>query len=146
VSELLKWNHAITAKIVPEIYHYWLNKRDKLRKPLCRRYWPQTPAVDCNPHLTFRPRDKERYRLRKQQRKNDLESFRKMQQLRREFARAKTLLQLVLEREMLKEVGRPLCVDMQLAKIKIFLMYALHKRRITQNSSRSPSLFTRFTG
>lgn len=51
----------------------------------------------------FRPRDKERYRLRKQQRKNDLESFRKMQTLRYEFMRAKNLMQLVLERELLKE-------------------------------------------
>jgi hypothetical protein len=51
----------------------------------------------------FRPRDKERYRLRKQQRKNDLESFRKMQTLRYEFMRAKNMMQLVLERELLKE-------------------------------------------
>lgn len=53
--------------------------------------------------LLYRPRDKERYRLRKQQRKNDVEAYRKMQQLRREFGRARELLQLVHERETLRE-------------------------------------------
>ena len=102
VAETLKWTPTLTAKLLPDVYAYWLRKREKLRKPLCRKYWPQTPAADNNPHLTFRPRDKERYRLRKQQRKNDIDSFRKMQQLRREFAHAQVLMELILEREQLK--------------------------------------------
>lgn len=42
--------------------------------------------------------------MRKQQKRNDIDAFRKMQQLRREFATARDLLQLVLERELLREV------------------------------------------
>lgn len=102
VAETLKWTPTLTARLLPEVYAYWLKKRELLRKPLCRKFWPQTPAADNNPHLTFRPRDKERYRLRKQQRKNDIETFRKMQQLEREFSRANMLLELLVDREQLK--------------------------------------------
>ena len=97
------WPYEVAIILVPELYQYWIKKREKKGKPLCRRYWPQTPASDTNPHHVFRPRDKERYRLRRQQRKNDIEAYRKMQQLRREFGRARELLQLVLERESLNE-------------------------------------------
>ena len=97
----LRWSPNLTGKVLPSVYKYWLEKRDLMKKPLCRKYWPQTQATDNNPHLTFRPRDKEKYRLRKQHRKNDLESFRKMQQLRREFGRAQDLCSLVVERESL---------------------------------------------
>jgi len=55
--------------------------------------------------LFYRVRDKERYRLRRQYRKNDLDSFRKMQQLRKEFLQAKSIFQLMLEREKLGEVS-----------------------------------------
>jgi hypothetical protein len=52
--------------------------------------------------MVFRPREKERYRLRKH-RKNDLDSYRKLQQLKREFTTAQNLLHLVIEREKLKK-------------------------------------------
>ena len=103
VVDKLCWEPHVAAKILPYVYTYWLKKRDAAKKPLCRRYWPQTPAADNNPHLTFRPRDKEKYRLRKQHRKNDLDAFRKMQQLRREFGKAHDLLCLLVERESLRE-------------------------------------------
>ena len=137
---------------VPELYQYWLRKRELIGKPLSRRYWQvryahrctwhilvfhspltmpslyvtlspflsfspfiplslfptlsfshsvflplivspsvchclsspcqPTNASDNNPYHVFRVRDKERYRLRKQARKNDVDSFRKMQQIR----------------------------------------------------------------
>lgn len=95
------WPMTFSLRVLPEIYQYWISKRSKLHKPLCRRYWPQTSATDTNPHLVFRPREKERYKLRKH-RRNDLESFRKMQVLRCDFAKAQSLLRLVLEREKLK--------------------------------------------
>lgn len=56
-------------------------------------------------HISSRTRDKEKYRLRRQHKRNDIIAFRKMQQLRREFSKATALVQLVLEREMLREVG-----------------------------------------
>ncbi|KAI9919579.1 hypothetical protein PsorP6_017780 [Peronosclerospora sorghi] len=68
-------------RVTCDVYAYWATKRQKLRRPLLRRFWPQTPLNDTNPHSVFRPRKKERYKLRKH-RKNDLEDFRKLQQLR----------------------------------------------------------------
>jgi hypothetical protein len=103
VAEAFGWSANLSTKILPAVYQYWLKKRASLKKPLCRPYWPQTPAADQHPHLTFRPRAAEKYRLRRQHRKNDLESFRKMKQLKAEFARAYDLLCLVIEREGLRE-------------------------------------------
>lgn len=60
---------------------------------------------NLNMHISSRTRDKEKYRLRRQHKRNDIIAFRKMQQLRREFSKATALVQLVLEREMLREVG-----------------------------------------
>ena len=90
------WPLPIVQKYIPELYHYWLKKRENLGKPLCRRYWPATSASDNNPYHVFRTRDKERYRLRKQARKNDVDSFRKMQQIRADLGRAQV-----------SDVGRP---------------------------------------
>lgn len=100
-----KWPASVISKIIPEIYCAWIAKREKYGKPMSRRYCPQTGSNDTNPHHVFRPRDKEKYRLRRQQRKNDIEAYRKMQKLRKEFERARELLQLVLEREMLSEAS-----------------------------------------
>ena len=33
---------------------YWLKKREKMSKPLCRRYWPHTSSQDTNPYNVFR--------------------------------------------------------------------------------------------
>lgn len=143
VAEELSWPDSVLNKLLPLVYAYWLSKRSRLNKPLCRKYWPQVTSSDTNPRQVFRyrntvvllytlllrstiaivlykcifsmfiltliysprrTRDKERYRLRKQQKRNDIDAFRKMQQLRREFATARDLLQLVLERELLREV------------------------------------------
>lgn len=103
IMEVLQWPLNVANIIIPDVYDYWLAKREKLQKPLNRRYWPCTSSTDTNPHHVFRPRGTERYRLRRQHRKNDFESFRKMQQLRKEFGRARILLQLLQERERLRE-------------------------------------------
>lgn len=93
---------VVYSRLIPDIYHYWQSKRKRYNKPCCRKFWPATSVTDTNPHMVFRPREKERYRLRKH-RKNDLDSYRKLQQLRREFAVAQNLMQLVIERERLKK-------------------------------------------
>jgi hypothetical protein len=76
VAETFSWTAEIATKIVPEVYKFWLQKREKLGKPVSRKFWPPTQASDSNPYNVFRVRDKERYRLRKQTRKNDVDSFR----------------------------------------------------------------------
>jgi len=90
---------VVTSKhVVGDIYNYWVQKRSKLKRPLLRRFWPVTASDDTNPHLVFRPREKEKYKLRKK-RQNDMESFRKLKQLRNDFQKVRVLLDLVKRRE-----------------------------------------------
>ncbi len=90
---------SINVKIViKEVYDYWVNKRCRLRKPLLRKYWPVTATNDTNPHMVFRPREKEKYKLRKK-RQNDVDAFNKMKQLRTDFEKVRLLLDLVKRRE-----------------------------------------------
>lgn len=66
--------HVNVRTIISEVYNYWVYKRSKLKKPLLRKYWPVTASNDTNPHMVFRPREKEKYKLRKK-RQNDLGKF-----------------------------------------------------------------------
>lgn len=66
-----------------------------------RRYWPITPVTDSNPHLVFRPRGKEKYKLRKH-RKGDSENYNKLLTLKESLSKAHQLLELVLKKEELK--------------------------------------------
>lgn len=91
---------ATIKQVVQEIYSYWVQKRSKLKRPLLRRFWPVTASDDTNPHLVFRPREKEKYKLRKK-RQNDMDAFRKMKQLRQDFNKVRILLDLVCRRERL---------------------------------------------
>jgi enhancer of polycomb-like protein len=86
--------------MVERVYNYWVQKRCKLKKPLLRKYWPVTSIHDTNPHMVFRPRDKEKYKLRKK-RQNDMDAFRKMQLLRKDMERLRSILDLVIRRERL---------------------------------------------
>jgi len=89
------------AKIsITIIYDYWVQKRSRLRKPLLRQFWPLTATHDTNPHLVFRPREKGKYRLRKK-RQNDLDTLRKMKQLRCDFDKIRVLMDLIRSREQL---------------------------------------------
>ncbi|OQR80961.1 hypothetical protein THRCLA_11903 [Thraustotheca clavata] len=90
-------------RVTTDVYNYWVTKRQQLKRPLLRKYWPQTPLNDTNPHLVFRPREKERYKLRKH-RKNDMEGLRKLQQLRNDFERVRHLLEMVKRRERFKRM------------------------------------------
>ena len=103
-----------------EVYQYWLKKRSRSTKSMIRRFHPQAPLHDTNPHLgdnemvdcrcghemvdcvrqimicfiifvsylshnlrshvVFRPREKEKYRLRKH-RRNDTESKRRFEKM-----------------------------------------------------------------
>lgn len=91
-------------RVTVDVYNYWVQKRAALKRPLLRKYWPQTPLNDTNPHLVFRPREKERYKLRKH-RKNDMDGYRKLQQLRADCDRVRQLLDLVKRREKAKRLG-----------------------------------------
>jgi enhancer of polycomb-like protein len=93
----------LTVKmVIHDVYNYWVQKRSKLKRPLLRRFWPVTSTEDTNPHLVFRPREKEKYKLRKK-RQNDANAYRKMKQLRDDFDNLRAVLDLVRKRE---EVSR----------------------------------------
>ena len=90
---------VVTLKqVFHDVYTYWVSKRSKLKRPLLRQYWPVTSTDDTNPHLVFRPREKEKYKLRKK-RQNDMEAFQKMKQLRNDFDNLRAVLDLVRRRE-----------------------------------------------
>mmetsp|Transcript_12994 Transcript_12994/g.30352 ORF Transcript_12994/g.30352 Transcript_12994/m.30352 type:complete len:643 (-) Transcript_12994:155-2083(-) len=84
--------------VMNDVYQYWVSKRSKLKRPLLRRFWPVTSTEDSNPHLVFRPREKEKYKLRKK-RQNDLDAYRKLQQLKQDFCQVRLLLGLIKKRE-----------------------------------------------
>ena len=90
---------------------YWVQKRSKLKRPLLRRFWPVTSTDDTNPHLVFRPREKEKYKLRKK-RQNDMDAYNKMKQLRSDFDNLKAVLQLVKKREELNRLHLQLQVEL----------------------------------
>ena len=88
--------------VVADVYSYWVSKRSKLKRPLLRRFWPVTSTDDTNPHLVFRPREKEKYKLRRK-RQNDMDGLRKLQQLKHDFSHVRALLELVQRREELNK-------------------------------------------
>ncbi|PFH35279.1 hypothetical protein BESB_061660 [Besnoitia besnoiti] len=56
--------------LVKQVQHYWLEKRQKLGKPLLRHFWPPCSPSDVSPLAVFRPRQagREKMTLRKQKR------------------------------------------------------------------------------
>jgi hypothetical protein len=54
VQDELQWTDSAVSKLLPLIYAYWLNKRNQMGKPLCRKYWPQITSADTNPRQVFR--------------------------------------------------------------------------------------------
>ena len=56
-----------------EIYKYWKSQRDHLKRPLIRKLQKASPD-EINPHIAFRPREKEKMKLRRTPRPTGLES------------------------------------------------------------------------
>lgn len=111
-------NNAINKKVCNDVYNYWVSKRCKLKRPLLRKFWPITSCDDTNPHLVFRPREKEKYKLRnKKSRQNNLETFKKLKQLRNDFNLLKIVCKLCIKRE-------------ELLKLLMVMQYDLFQQRI----------------
>ena len=87
-----------TKHVLNDVYSYWMQKRSRLKRPLFRRFWPVTSLDDTNPHLVFRPREKEKYKLRKK-RQNDMDAYRKLKQLRQDFDTIRSVISLIRRRE-----------------------------------------------
>lgn len=126
---------ATVKQVVHDVYQYWIHKRSKLKRPLLRRFWPTTSTMETNPNLCFRPREKEKYKLRKK-RQNDMDAFRKMTQLRNDFDNLRSVLELVQRRE---ELGR-LHVKLQIDRFQQRLYDAVDtsgKPRASQQLTRN---------
>ncbi|KAL3651466.1 hypothetical protein CASFOL_004468 [Castilleja foliolosa] len=92
---------SIKYGVFQSIYHYWKEKRERWQKPILRRLQPPPPVNDTNPYNVFRPREKA-HRLhtrRMQRRENNVQSFEKLRQVRRNLDQAKNILQALIKRE-----------------------------------------------
>ncbi|KAK7316185.1 hypothetical protein VNO77_34999 [Canavalia gladiata] len=92
---------AVKYPVIPSVYDYWKEKRERWQKPVLRRLQPPPPVNDTNPYNVFRPREKA-HRLhtrRMQRRENNVQSFEKLRQVRRNLDQAKSLLEALIKRE-----------------------------------------------
>ncbi|CAH8355265.1 unnamed protein product [Eruca vesicaria subsp. sativa] len=92
---------SINYGVFQAIFNYWKDKRKRWQKPVLRRLQPPPPVNDTNPYNVFRPREKA-HRLhtrRMQRRENNVQSFEKLRQVRRNLEQAKTILEALIKRE-----------------------------------------------
>ncbi|KAJ4713935.1 Enhancer of polycomb-like protein [Melia azedarach] len=92
---------TIRFAVFQSVYNYWKEKRERWQKPILRRLQPPPPVNDTNPYNVFRPREKA-HRLhtrRMQRRENNVQSFEKLRQVRRNLDQAKTILETLIKRE-----------------------------------------------
>ncbi|KAG0475541.1 hypothetical protein HPP92_015227 [Vanilla planifolia] len=90
--------------VIQSVYKYWKSKRERWQKPILRRLQPPPPVSDTNPYNVFRPREKA-HRLhtrRMQRRENNVQSFEKLRQVRRNLVQATTILEALIKREEIK--------------------------------------------
>ncbi|KAL1811726.1 hypothetical protein DCAR_0623855 [Daucus carota subsp. sativus] len=128
VSVLLTFDAAVEALqalsinfgVFRSIYNYWKEKRDRWQKPILRRLQPPPPVNDTNPYNVFRPREKA-HRLhtrRMQRRENNVQSFEKLRQVRRNLDQAKILLEALIKREEKKREVMESEVSLQRIQLK----------------------------
>ncbi|ERN19008.1 hypothetical protein AMTR_s00061p00039240 [Amborella trichopoda] len=106
--------------VIQSLYNYWKAKRDRWQKPILRRLQPPPPVNDTNPYNVFRPREKahRHHTRRMQRRENNLQSFEKLCQVRRNFNQAKALLEALIKREEKKREVMECEVNLQRIQIK----------------------------
>lgn len=118
------------SRLITDIHGYWVSKRMRLQKPLVRAFWPITNPSDTNAHLTFRPAERTIRNLRRT-RRNDIETIRKLTNVRSDLDRALLLFRNVLAREDFKR-------DLSLITHDLFEQ-ALYELGNTTGSERTPS-------
>ncbi|KAM6562873.1 hypothetical protein CsatB_022871 [Cannabis sativa] len=111
---------SIRYAVLQSVYNYWKEKRERWQKPVLRRLQPPPPVNDTNPYNVFRPREKA-HRLhtrRMQRRENNVQSFEKLRQVRRNLDQAKTLLEALIKREEKKREFMEAEVSLQRIQMK----------------------------
>ncbi|KNC51288.1 uncharacterized protein AMSG_07295 [Thecamonas trahens ATCC 50062] len=101
---------TVSEKTGSIIREYWMAKRVRLDKPLLRPFWPPPDHDNSDPHLAFRPLSRTYSRRKKP---NDMTSYKKLCQLKKEFETVMELLQEVFTREETKR-------DLAALRIEIF--------------------------
>lgn len=141
----LEFLQALSVKyaILESVYGYWKEKRERWQKPILRRLQPPPPVNDTNPYNVFRPREKA-HRLhtrRMQRRENNVQSFEKLRQVRRNLDQAKTILEALIKREEKKRDVMETEVSLQ----RIQLKYK-HETELLEDSFVLPSFqpFSKF--
>ncbi|KAL5703731.1 hypothetical protein ACHQM5_022251 [Ranunculus cassubicifolius] len=92
---------SVSYSIFQLVYRYWRAKRERWQKPVLRRLQPPPPVNDTNPYNVFRPREKV-HRLhtrRMQRRENNVLSFERLRQVRRNLEQTKTVIEALIKRE-----------------------------------------------
>ncbi|XP_015869273.1 enhancer of polycomb-like protein 1 [Ziziphus jujuba] len=111
---------SIRYAVIQSVYNYWKEKRERWQKPILRRLQPPPPVNDTNPYNVFRPREKA-HRLhtrRMQRRENNVQSFEKLRQVRRNLDQAKTILETLIKREEKKREVMETEVSLQRIQMK----------------------------
>ncbi|KAL4205524.1 hypothetical protein AMTRI_Chr01g115030 [Amborella trichopoda] len=116
--------------IFQSVYNYWKAKRERWQRPILRHLQPPPPVNDTNPYNVFRPREKA-HRLhtrRMQRRENNVQSFEKLRQIRRNLDQAKTVLEALIKREEKKREVMKCEVNFQRTQMKY-----KHETRLFEN-------------
>lgn len=92
---------SIKYGVFQAVYNYWKQKRERWQKPVLRRVQPPPPVNDTNPYNVFRRREKAHklHTRRMQRRDNNVQSFEKLRQVRRNLDQAKTIIEALIQRE-----------------------------------------------
>jgi hypothetical protein len=56
--------NRLSEDLQREVYNHWKRMRELIKRPLLRLFW-RTAVDDNNPHAAFRPRDREKMKLRR---------------------------------------------------------------------------------
>jgi len=94
---------GLKSNIINQIYQHWLTKRKKQPNSFLRRLLKPPDREDPSPYKAFRAREVNDINKQKKARKNDAASLQKMQQLRQEMERARTIMEMIKKREKLKK-------------------------------------------
>ncbi|GMH22730.1 hypothetical protein Nepgr_024573 [Nepenthes gracilis] len=111
---------TIPYSVLESVYNYWKEKRERWQKPILRHLQPPPPVNDTNPYNVFRPREKA-HRLhtrRMQRRENNVQSFEKLRQVRRNLDQARSILEALIKREEKKREVTETEVSLQRFQIK----------------------------
>lgn len=100
------------------VYEFWLQKREKLGRPLLRRLQAPTPINNTDPYKVFRPRDRVHRPQTRRRRENNPESLDKLTLIKQNIEDGLSLFELIVKRERKKRDMTYVVTDWQQLQIK----------------------------